>query len=150
AALRAEAAALRAAERLLVHDRTTDASLTTLRATLGARRWTMLVRLAGSYPGEPEEGVRPGELAIPGTVWIVRGPGGLRRRDTIPGSNILLGSLQSGRKGLRVAPATTANVPPRLGGALALVDRAWPEAGAEIRARTRLVLTLEEPGLVSY
>src|SRR5207249_959327 len=38
----------------------------------------------------------------------------------------------------------------RLGAALAIVDAAWPEAGEEIRLRTRLVLPLDEPGLVSF
>jgi HEXXH motif-containing protein len=38
----------------------------------------------------------------------------------------------------------------RLGKALAIVETAWPEAAEEIRIRTRLVLPLDEPGVVSF
>jgi hypothetical protein len=38
----------------------------------------------------------------------------------------------------------------RLGLALGVLDAAWPEAARETRARTRLVLPLDEPGLVSF
>lgn len=101
-----------------------------------------LARLAASYPGEPEEGLRRGVLALPGTPHAIDRRGRILRRETIPGSEIDLGPPVAGK-----AASSAAR---RLGRALALVDAAWPEAGREIRARTRLVLTPEEQGLVSY
>lgn len=38
----------------------------------------------------------------------------------------------------------------RLGRALDILQAVWPEAAEEVRARTRLVLPLAEPGLVSF
>jgi HEXXH motif-containing protein len=103
-----------------------------------------LAKLAAGYPGEAEEGVGPGEIAIPGTSLIVGSGGRIFLRDTIPGSSILLGgALASGRAADRSAAR-------RLGRAVAIVDAAWPEAGAEIRERTRLVIPRDEPSLVSY
>lgn len=126
AALLAESEALRVAERLgTSHD-------------LERRTLARLAKLASRYPGEPEEGLAPGELAIPGTALLVDRRGRVRLRDAIPGTRILLGSDRE-RTGAR-----------RLGLAVAIVEAAWPEAGAEIRARTRLVVPAQEPGLVSY
>src|SRR4029079_17658713 len=101
-----------------------------------------LIRLAARYPGQPEEGLRPAELAIPGTEVIVDGKGRVRLRPTIPGS-----SIQVGPQPRSVRGATAAH---RLGQALAVIDAAWPGAGREVRIRTRLVVPRDEAGLVSY
>jgi len=117
---------------------------------LTARR---LARLAARYPGDPEEGLAPGELAVPGTRWLVDRRGTLRARAVIPGTAIVVGPpLRSDRTRLRAVrdrPGAERSAR-RLGRALALLDAAWPEAGAEARRRTRLVLPLAEPGLVSF
>lgn len=134
----------------------------------GPRMVARLAALAATYEGEPEEGLAPGQIAIPGTVYIVDRRGRLLERPVVPGSSIVLGPhLFSGRRRLRVERAamrrSSVDLRPqplarqgddrarrRFGLALAIVDAAWPQAGAEIRARTRLVLPLEEPGLVSF
>jgi len=117
---------------------------------LTARR---LARLAARYPGDAEEGLAAGELAVPGTRWLVDRRGALRARTVIPGTGIVVGPpLRSGRTRLRAVrdrPGAERSAR-RLGRALALLDAAWPEAGAEVRRRTRLVLPLAEPGLVSF
>src|SRR5206468_1561077 len=89
----------------------------------------------------------------PGTVFVVDRRGALRERAAIPGSSIVVGPpLRSGRKRLRAIPdaAGARAAARRFGAALALIDAVWPEAGAEVRARTRLVLPLAERGLVSF
>ncbi len=161
AGLEAEEAALRAVTRALARldvairgsDEFPDREA--IRVALGRRGIARLARLAASYRGEPEEGVRAGELALPGTGLLVDWRGRLRARDRIPASRIVLGpSLQSDAKRLAVRRgslrAAADRARRRLASALAVVDAAWPEAGREIRARTRLVLPLSEPGLVSY
>ena len=119
-----------------------------IRARLGASTVARLARLAASYPGEPEEGLGPGVLAIPGTRYSIDGGRRLLGRETIPGSGICLGPPVRTREEHGVpTPSPAAG---RLGRALAVVDATWAEAGEEVRATTRLVLTREEPGLVSY
>ncbi len=117
-----------------------------------------LARLAAGYPGDPEEGIARGELAIPGTPLVVTRRGAVHLRGNLAGTAILVGPpLVSRRFGLiapsaanRAAKRRSEQVARRLGLALEVVDTAWPEAGAEIRNRTRLILPLDEPGLVSY
>src|SRR4029453_1868793 len=70
-------------------------------AVPAARVRARLGRLAADYPGNPEEGLAPGELALPGTRWLVDRRGALRERAVIPGSAIVVGPpLRSGRTGL--------------------------------------------------
>lgn len=153
------------------------------------RSLARLALLARSYPGEPDEGLARGELAIPGVRLTINGNGAIRRRETVPGSDIVLGvrdaALGAGtakrqarpyrthaheqlqphhrvrrspespadHAGARLPKASTVAggaIAGRLGRALAIVEAAWPEAAWEIRRRTRQVLTLDEPGLVSY
>lgn len=122
-------------------------------APLSSRARRRLGRLAARYPGNPEEGLAPGELAIPGTRWLVDRRGALRERTVVPGSEIIVGPpLRSHRVRLRAVrdPRGAAHAARRLGRALGLLDAAWPEAGEEVRRWTRLVLPLAEPGLVSF
>jgi hypothetical protein len=112
-----------------------------------------LGRLARDYPGEPEEGLAPRVLALPGTLWVVDARAVPRERARVPGTDIVVGSpLRSGRRRLRASrdPRGAGSAARRLGQALRRVDAAWPEAGAEIRRRTRLILPLTEPALVSF
>ena len=144
-AIAAEGEALRKVERLGGNG---SATAEEIRARLGVSVVARLARLAASYPGEPEEGLRPGELAIPGTSYAIDRRRRLLRRETIPGSEIALGPPVVSKEESGTPSASAAAR--RLGRALAVVDAAWSEAGQEIRAGTRLVLTPEERGLVSY
>src|SRR5262249_37109149 len=122
-------------------------------APLTPRARVRLGRLAARYPGNPEEGLAPGELALPGTRWLVDRRGALHERAVVPGSAIVVGPpLRSARTRLRAVcdRRGAARAARRLGKALALLDAAWSEAGGGVRRRTRLVLPLDEPGLVSF
>ena len=74
----------------------------------------------------------------------------LVRRETIPGTSILLAPLvESLPRRLRV----TLQVPGlarRLARALRIVRIAWPEAHREVLLRTRMVVPIHEPGTVSW
>jgi len=117
------------------------------------REIARLARLAKRYPGEPEEGLASGEIGVPGTAFLVDRRGALRERPTIPNSSIVVGPpLRSERRRLRAVRDRRGSLAAarRFGAALALVDAVWPEAAEEVRCRTRLVLPLTEPGLVSF
>jgi HEXXH motif-containing protein len=79
-------------------------------------------------------------------------PGGglLLRRRLVPGTTILLApALRSSPRRLRVG-RDLPGLDRRLERALRLVHLAWPEAHAQILARTAMIVPVREPGLVSY
>lgn len=74
----------------------------------------------------------------------------LVRRETIPGTSILLAPLVESRpRRLRVARQVP-GLARRLARALRIVRIAWPEAHREILLRTRMVVPVHEPGTVSW
>ncbi|HEV8375321.1 MAG TPA: HEXXH motif-containing putative peptide modification protein [Candidatus Polarisedimenticolia bacterium] len=74
----------------------------------------------------------------------------MRMHEVIPGTSILLSHrLLSRGHSLKVG-ARVPGLGRRLARALALVDRAWPDAGEEIRRRTWMIVPLVERGTVSY
>jgi hypothetical protein len=74
----------------------------------------------------------------------------LHRHETIPGTSILLSHRLVSRGGSLSVGTRVPGLAERAADALSLVERAWPEAGAEIRRRTWLLVPLVEPGTVSY
>src|SRR5437867_4354216 len=112
-ALGAEREALAAAARVLRAGRRQDAP------RIDRRMLARLARFAARYPGEPEEGLPPGVLALPGTPLLIEGTGRLHERTMIRGSRIILGRrLIPGRSRLRVATAERArSAEPRTAGA---------------------------------
>ena len=73
-----------------------------------------------------------------------------KTRERIPGTEIVVARrLMRGRRGLRPGPSIR-GLPGRLGAALDLVRRAWKEAAAEICIHTRVVVPVQERGVVSY
>lgn len=134
--------------------------------SFGVRRFDLVAR---EIPDEgcPPDRIRFGELpillagrrkALPRRIRVrlargtLRLPGGIRLEPhpRIPGSRILLGRrLISRPRTLRVG-SEDPRTGRRLGRALAIVGRAWPEATRMISRRTWLVVPLEEPGTVSY
>src|SRR5262245_16969878 len=127
---------------------------------------------AFSFPARenPDEGTPRGAVRLGLTAALLRSPASgrpiparLRRgslilprsarlalHDTVPGSSILLAHrLVSTDRSLRVG-SRVPGLGARLARALALLRRAWPEAEAEIRRRTWLIVPLVEPGTVSY
>ena len=84
-----------------------------------------------------------GALVIPAGVR-------LQRHESIPGTSILLSHRLISRGGTLSVGAHVTGLGERAAEALSLVERAWPEAGAEIRRRTWLLVPLVEPGTVSY
>ena len=84
-----------------------------------------------------------GGLVIPAGVE-------LQLHEAIPGTSILLSHRLVSRGGSLWVGARVPGLAERAADALSLVERAWPEAGAEIRRRTWLLVPLVEPGTVSY
>lgn len=80
-----------------------------------------------------------------------RAPGArLIRRETIPGTSILLAPLVESRpRRLRVRRQVP-GLARRLARALRIIQIAWPEAHREIILRTRMVVPIHEPGTVSW
>jgi HEXXH motif-containing protein len=71
-------------------------------------------------------------------------------REVVPGTRILLARRAiAGRKGLRPGPAVR-DLGPRLGEAMALVREAWQDAWRDIQIHTRVLVPVEERGVVSY
>ena len=121
----------------------------------------------GPFPLHPE--AESGEINMPFPVPLtltIEGPsrlaldsgapvpkGGAPRwslRPVIDGSGIILARRAiAGRSGLRPGPRV-AGLERRLGLALGLVRRAWPEAWREILLHTCVVIPLSERGTVSY
>ncbi len=107
---------------------------------------TLIIPAAGSplhfrCPPRRQRGPRPGP-----------DPGGdlLLRRRLVPGTPILLApALRSSPRRLGVG-RDLSGVDRRLARALRLVHLAWPEAHAQILARTAMIVPVREPGLVSY
>ena len=87
--------------------------------------------------------LEPGALVIPADAR-------LQRHESIPGTSILLSHRLISRGGALSVGARVPGLGERAAEALSLVERAWPEAGAEIRRRTWLLVPLVEPGTVSY
>lgn len=130
-------------------------------------------RFFGPFPlraeAEGEEGRAQGEFHMPFPVPLtltIEGParlaldsgapvpgGGAPRwslRPVIEGSGIILARRAiAGRSGLRPGPRV-AGLERRLGLALGLVRRAWPEAWREILLHTCVVIPVKERGTVSY
>ncbi len=103
---------------------------------------------------------RGGEVVLPAAGSRLRAegrsPGGdqrgpaLVRRETIPGTAILLApALRSGPRRLGVGRPVE-GLGERLARALRIVGLAWPEGHREILLRTAMVVPVREPGLVSY
>lgn len=73
-----------------------------------------------------------------------------RARPLIHGSSIVLARRAVARRnGLAPGPASR-EFPGRLGAALSLIGEAWEEARREIEIHTRVVVPLEQSGVVSY
>lgn len=83
-------------------------------------------------------------------ILIPGGPVRPAPRPLIPGSTIVLArGVRSARTGL--APAgTVRGAADRLGQALRIVRRVWPEGAVEVEAYTRVVVPLSERGTVSF
>lgn len=140
-------------------------------------RVARLARALKRYPGNSEEGVMAGQLALPGTPYLVQFGEGLKVRSVLAGTRIIVAPsavMAAGAPGAAPVPGRRRRSGPsaskpmhgrpiggrvdladratlrRLEAALAVVDAAWPSAGRAIRIRTRLIVPLEEPGLVSY
>ena len=85
-----------------------------------------------------------------GGSLVISAPVDVRLHETVPGTHILLAQrLVAAPRSLRVG-GPVPGLGRRLARALAVVDRAWPRAGEEIRERTWMVVPLVEPGTVSY
>ncbi|HET9480550.1 MAG TPA: HEXXH motif-containing putative peptide modification protein, partial [Candidatus Polarisedimenticolia bacterium] len=132
-------------------------------------------RCFGPFPLDPkaeaEDPRRSGEIhvwaPVPATLRVAPGarvelagsgvrivqPGrsvGWARRELIEGSGIALARRAvSTRAGLRTGPPVP-GLAGRLGRALDLLGRAWPEAREEVLAHTRVVVPLLERGTVSF
>ncbi len=74
----------------------------------------------------------------------------LVRRETIPGTSILLGNLVDHRGRPPVVGRQMKALGPRLARALRIVQIAWPAGHREVLARTCMVVPMSEPGTVSY
>ncbi len=71
-------------------------------------------------------------------------------RERVPYSGIVVARrVLAGRQGLRPGPAAR-GVAQRLGEALDLVRQAWPDAWREILIHTRVLVPLDQSGVVSY
>ncbi len=71
-------------------------------------------------------------------------------RERIPYSGIVVARrVIAGRQGLRPGPAAR-GLAPRLGEGLDLVRQAWPDAWREILIHTRVLVPLDQRGVVSY
>jgi hypothetical protein len=71
-------------------------------------------------------------------------------RERVPCSGIVLARrIIAGRKGLRPGPAVR-GLGERLGQSLDLLRRAWPDAWREVLIHTRVLVPVEQRGVVSY
>lgn len=123
-------------------DENTDEGCPAGRIRLGITPGVLLRRVARS--------TRRLTARIEGRSLVLSGPVEPLIHETIPGTSILLTHrLVSTSDALRVGKRVP-GVGRRLARALALVERAWPAAGEEIRRRTWMVVPLVEPGTVSY
>jgi HEXXH motif-containing protein len=130
------------------------------RVAAALRRGALAVRTAGGdVVVFPAAGSR---LTVPGLATERSGRAGaphhghraagarLIRRETIPGTSILLAPLVESRpRRLRVRRQVP-GLARRLARALRIVQIAWPEAHREIILRTRMVVPIHEPGTVSW
>jgi len=102
-----------------------------------------IVWKGGSPPMALKTHLVNGSLVISASVDV-------RPHEMIPGTGILVSHrLVSHPRYLKVGPPVP-GLAARLARALALVERAWPRGGKEIRARTWMVVPLSERGTVSY
>ncbi|MFQ5877981.1 MAG: HEXXH motif-containing putative peptide modification protein [Acidobacteriota bacterium] len=75
---------------------------------------------------------------------------GLLTRETIPGTTIVLAPRVDSRPRRLCVGRRVAGLGERLARALRIVQLAWPDGHREILERTRMVVPVSEPGLVSY
>jgi len=127
-----------------------------LRATLRGRLLILSGRgldplvapAAGSPLRLPED--RPASSRRPGSPRRRAGRLTLVRRETIPGTGLLMSPIVISRPFRLRVGRRIPGLAARLAKALRLVHLSWPEGHAEILRRTRMVVPVHEPGTVSW
>jgi hypothetical protein len=124
----------------------------TLGLKSAGRRETILPA-AGSPLRHPDDPSPRRRMPSAGSLTGRSGPADsfrLVRRDTIPGTPILLGNIVDRRPRSPVVRRGAGGLGRRLARALRIVQIAWPQGHRAILARTWMVVPIREEGTVSY